>query len=416
MKYLNAKQCFIYILILWWVLWLTVAYFELGVYIRPSSVTFILFMMFIASFVLGHLFVNLYCKVIHGVIPKSSSTFVSKSLLMSVVLNLIILSCLLVLIYSLYSSGALLTSFVDYFLALRSHGLDGNLTGSKYLDILTKIIIFPASYSSLVLTLSIGINKSKFVFCISILNMLLFAYLWQVNYPIIHLFWLTVLYIFLKMIQSARFKFKSLMPPILLIVILALSAVNRFGGDFFGAIQQYFIGYHLIGFSFFDYQFNNPESILHVCSFGRSSLGFIDQIIDLLSRIAGLDYKSASMENVHYNSSLVDVSAIDGREINAFGTFLFGFYRDLKFLGIIIGGFCFGAISTYTLQYVEQSWVCRALLIVLASSWMVGMMVNPIEQSHFWFSIIFIYLMMVLNKSLLTRLLTNQPNSHLIAK
>lgn len=397
MKYIRSNDFIIHILILWWVLWLTVSYCELDVFLRPSVASLSLFTLFIVSFGLGYMFTSFYYRLSYTTVPVSSCVFDSNTLSKLIIWS-IALSCLFVLILSLYFSGAMTTGFVEYFITLRGQELDSNLTGSKYLDILTKFIIFPASYALVVLILSIGINKFKITFLVSVINLLLFAYLWQVNYPLLHLFWFTFFYTMIQFNRKTYSQRGGLFIILSLFAVLTLSAINRFGGDFLGAIQRYFIGYHLIGFTFFDYQFNNPSSILHVHSYGRSSLGFLDQAFDLLSRISGIEYKSASMANVAMNTVAVDVGATDGRVVNAFGTFLFGLYRDFNFVGVLTGGFIYGVVTTSTLYYYGRSWVCRAIFLILSSSWMVGMMVNPIEQSYFWFSIMFIGIIMVLNR------------------
>lgn len=399
MKYFKSTDFCIHLFILWWVLWLTVSCSELSVFLQPSSSVLLQYVMFIFFFIVGYLNVKYLYRHFQSRAAESSLNFKSNSFRMKFIIYFICSSCLLVLIFSLYSSGAFSTGFANYFIKLRSGAIDGEvLTGYKYVDILTKFIIYPSSYSLILLVLSVGINKFKMVFFISTLNLLLYSYLWQVNYPIIHLFWFMLFFVILQFIHGSYFEWKIIIFLLSMFSVLILSSMNRFGGDLLGGVQRYIVGYHLIGFSFYDYQYNNPDSILHVHSYGRSSLGFIDQVVDLFSRVIGLNYNAASFENATYNDIAVDVGSKNTQTVNAFGTFIFSLYRDFNVIGIAVGGYLYGAFLTYTLLDYKKSWICRALFFVLAAAWMMGMMVNPLEQGYFWFSILFLGLLKVINR------------------
>ena len=175
---------------------------------------------------------------------------------------------------------------------------------------------------------------------------------------------------------------------VVLFLALLISAANRFGGDVVGGIQHYMVSYHLIGFSYYDYQYHDPKSILHTLSYGRSSLGFLDQMLEIISRFFDFDYKSASVENADYNNQDVEIGRHEIRETNAFGTLLFTFYRDFNIAGIAVGGFLYGAVVTYARYRGVQSWRARGYFLFLASAWMVGMMVSPLEQTYFWFTVL----------------------------
>ena len=49
----------------------------------------------------------------------------------------------------------------------------------------------------------------------------------------------------------------------------------------------------------------------------------------------------------------------------------------------VVGGFAYGAFTTLALHRGARNWLYGALFLLLASSWMMGMMVNPLEQPHF---------------------------------
>jgi oligosaccharide repeat unit polymerase len=212
------------------------------------------------------------------------------------------------------------------------------------------------------------------------------------------LFWFFIFYILNGLAQGLPTGRKTLILLLSLIALLVAVAANRFGGDVLGGIQRYIFGYHMAGFSFYDNNFHNPTSILHDHTFGRSSLGFIEQLLEIISRRIDFGFVAASSENATFNNESIDLGASEIIEGNAFGTFLFGFYRDFSLAGIAAGGLLYGGFSTYLLARGRHSWASAAVFYVLATSWMVGMMVNPIEQTYFWFSILFIGTLSILNR------------------
>ncbi|MFH2023119.1 MAG: O-antigen polymerase [Candidatus Micrarchaeota archaeon] len=399
MRYIQSTDFCIHLLILWWVLWLTVSCSELNEYIRPSFCVRLQYIMFIFLFIVGYLTVRFSYRCFRSRAVESSLNFKTHLFRMRFIIYFVCLLSFIVLIFSLYSSGAFSTDFTKYLIKLRTETMnDKVLTGYKYVDILTKFLIFPSTYTLILLVLSVGIKKFKMVFFLSILNFLLYSYLWQVNYPMIHLFWFIFFFMLLQFVQKSSFDWRIFILLSSIATVLILSSINRFGGDWLGAVQTYIVDYHLVGFSFYDYQYNNSGSILHIHSYGRSSLGFIDQVVDLISRRIDVDYKAASFENSTYNDIAVDIGFRNVREINAFGTFLFSFYRDFNFIGIAVGGYLYGAFITYTLLNYKKSWICRVLFFLLSTTWMMGMMVSPVEQGYFWFSILFLGLLKVISR------------------
>jgi hypothetical protein len=293
------------------------------------------------------------------------------------------------LLTSLHLADALSTDFVEYFAKLRmdAEGVE-SLTGIRALDVLTKILAFPLSYTVILVILAGDVRPMRWTLAVCIGNLLAFSYLWQVNYPLIHLFWFLVFHSLVRAHRRGSFDLRTLLVALIVFSALLASAVNRFGGDVLGGLQRYIVGYHLVGFTFYDHQYRDPNSVLHAYTFGRSSLGFLDQVLEALSRMVEADYKAASAENSTYNDQAVDIGLAEIREFNAFGTLLFSFFRDFHVLGIVIGGFVYGAVTTHTLHRSSRSWICGALFLLLASSWMMGMMVSPLEQAYFWFVVV----------------------------
>lgn len=397
--YFKSRDFPIHFLCYWWFLWLSLSYTDLSEFLPPSLATMAQYVILIISFLAGHLAIKYHHRL--GLMSTKPTVFRYNSTRMKLVVRASTFGSTLLLLVSLKLSGAFDYDFTEYFAKLRldEGGLDG-LTGIHYLDVLTKVLAFPLSYTIILVILSNEIRHFKLALIACIFNLLCYSYLWQVNYPLIHLFWLLVFYTLILGQRRSQYNTKTLVIILALFATLLGSAVNRFGGDVLGGLQRYIIGYHLLGFSFYDYQYNDPHSILHSFSYGRSSLGFLDQMLETTLEFFGVDYKAASAENANYNDQSVDIGLKEIKEFNAFGTLLFSLYRDFHLVGIILGGFLYGAVVTHVLYRSAQSWICGALFLFLASSWMIGMMVSPLEQAYFWFAAVVLGLMGLVNRGI----------------
>jgi hypothetical protein len=387
--YFKSRDFPIHLMAAWWVFWLAVSYTDLNEYIPPSGQTLTQYTLFILSFLFGHYTIkHRQAFGLHVTTVRARATLASGARL-RVALRAAALLCTATLLASLQLSGAFTSDFNEYFAMLRrdESGVE-LLTGIHVLDVLTKVLAFPLSYTVILVVLANGVRQFKFTLLLCIFNLLAFSYLWQVNYPLIHLFWCLVFYSLVQAHRRGSFDMRTMVVMLVLFSTLLASAVNRFGGEMLGAFQRYVVGYHLIGFSFYDYQYQDPTSILHVHSYGRSSLGFLDQTLEAVSKMIGAGYKAASSENSTYNNEAIDIGLREVKEVNAFGTLLFGLYRDFHFAGIVAGGFAYGALATHSLYRSANNWVWGALFMILASSWMMGMMVNPMEQAYFWFAVV----------------------------
>lgn len=391
-SYLRSRNFPIHLLVAWWVFWLAASYTDLNEFMTPSIQTLAQYALLIGAFVAGHLLVrHMPVRMFRRPTPARAAraALAGYSTRMRLVLRAAALACTTMLLISLHLSGAFTTEFIEYFAKLRmdENGPD-SLTGLHALDVLTKILAFPLSYTVILIGLANGVERFKLTLLLCLFNLVAFSYLWQVNYPLIHLFWFLVFHSLMQAHRRGRFDQRTMLIVLVLFTTLVASAANRFGGDVLGGLQRYIVGYHLIGFSFYDHQYLDPNSILHLHSFGRSSLGFLDQVLEALSKMIGAAYKAASSDNATYNNDAVDIGVGEIKEFNAFSTLLFSLYRDFHIVGILLGGFIYGATATHALYRSASNWLWGALFILLASAWMMGMMVNPLEQAYFWFAIV----------------------------
>jgi oligosaccharide repeat unit polymerase len=397
--YLKSRNFPIHLLCYWWILWLSLSLTDLNEYLPPSMETMAQYVLLLVSFLAGYLVVKGHNR--RGLMATKPAAFRSGSARVKLVVYMSAFGSTLLLLISLKLSGAFTYDFIEYFTRLRvgESGLD-TLTGIHYLDVLTKILAFPLSYTVILVILSIEIRHFKLALLACIFNLLCFSYLWQVNYPLIHMFWFLVFYLLILGHRRSQFDRKTMMIIFVLFATLLASAANRFGGDVLGGLERYIVGYHLLGFSYYDYQYNDPQSILHSLSYGRSSLGFLDQMLETSLKFIGVVYNAASVENSTYNDQAVNIGLNEIREVNAFGTILFTLYRDFHLIGIMLGGFLYGAVVTHVLYRSAQSWICGALFLFLASSWMMGMMVSPLEQAYFWFAAVALGLFGLVNRGI----------------
>jgi hypothetical protein len=116
-------------------------------------------------------------------------------------------------------------------------------------------------------------------------------------------------------------------------------------------------------------------------------LGFFDQFFDLFLRSFGFDLQAASFKNGNENMRPVNIGKDDKFYSNAFGTIIFSFYRDFNILGIALGGFFYAFFLVKYYLISAFSWRARSVYLILATAWVTGMMVSPVEQPYFWFSI-----------------------------
>ena len=229
--------------------WLSLSQSSLNVFQPPSLATMLQYALLVTSFLAGHLTIKHLIKVVPMRRAPKPPVFRAGTARMKLVLTVSAVGSGLLLLISLKLSGAYSTNFVDYFLSLRVESATvEDLTGNHYLDVLTKVVVFPLSYTIILVILANEARWFKSVLIVCICNLLAYSYLWQVNYPLIHLFWILAFYLLLVNSRRSHFNIKTLLVVSTLFATLLISAANRFGGDVLGGFQRYVVGYHLLGF------------------------------------------------------------------------------------------------------------------------------------------------------------------------
>ncbi len=384
----------------WWLFWIIISCTHFNEFKTPSYAALAQYLLLLLAFLLGHI-------VMKSLLPQdapSTNVGMRGLRIQTVRVRIILISAsfgsLLMLLLSLYLAGAFGVEFNEYYTNVRIlGGLDSShVTGVHALDVLTKILAFPLAYSILVTALAVDLVGMRTLFFASVASFILFSYLWQINYPLIHMFWIVVFYTLVTAQRQGHFNRKIIALAAAVCLALILSSVNRFNGAMLDSIQHYMINYHLIGFTFYDHHYADPNSILHAHSFGLSSLGFLDQVFENLLKPFSIGYQAASSENADFLNASIDIGASEPKMVNAFGTIIFTFYRDFNLLGIFFGGFIYGSFITFARYRSNISWRHGALFLLLASAWMMGMMVSPVEAVYFWFVIAMLALIQLVNR------------------
>lgn len=400
MSYLKTLDFPIHFMAYWWVFWIVVSYTPFNEFTAPSYASLAQFLLLITAFVSGHIAI----KRLRPYDTRPALVGVRGLRLRAVrvhwIMMLAAFGSMLMLILSLTLAGAFDVGFIEYYTKVRIIGGidDGRVTGFHVLDVLTKFLAFPLAYTILVATLAVDLAGLRILLFACLVSFVSVSYLWQINYPLIHLFWIMVFYTLLTAQYQGKFNRTIMTAGTIICAGLVASSVNRYGGDIIGGIQYYVINYHLVGFTFYDHQFLDPSSILHAHSFGRSSLGFLEQVLENLLKPFSIGFQAASSENAEFVDAAIDIGARESRMVNAFGTIIFTLYRDFNFVGILLGGFLYGAVVTYARYRSHMSWWHGALFLMLAPAWMMGMMVSPLEAAYFWFVIVALGSLQLVNR------------------
>ena len=380
--------------VFWWGGWLIISNFELASVDAPSF--------FIQAVYLSSIFLIVLGYVSSQVINKKKATskkifesFLTRKYVQKII-EMIIIICIFFLVFSLKANGAFLLSFTEYYTLVRGVGSEGYLPGGSLITYSLKMIMYPMLITILLFSLTeIEAKKTK-VYIFSIVICLgMFSYFFQVNYPIILLLLLFFLSMFNPTIQEnvlKSYRKKVFIVLILIICLIVISAFNRFGdNDLLGVVRHYLISYHTLGFKIFEYNYFLDESILHKHTFGLSFFGTFDFIIAYLFKLFGLGemYTSAIMENVSYNMTPVPVG---DKSSNAFGTYLFTYYRDFGFVGIILFSWLYGfVLGTLNRNSIKGYRVSYMLYLYLLSMGVIGIYVSPLDYSYFWLVILMVF-------------------------
>lgn len=329
---------------------------------------------------------------------------ISKKVFFDKVLNLIFFYFpFFLLIIAVLKSNMLITPFSEYFLLRRGGEIDGggSVTGITYLDTLLKIYVYPAFFSLFLIQIAKVHLEDRFevfkLFWI-VIALLLFTYLFQVNYPVLFMI-ITFFFLFINRHNAhqspiKKYKFKFFIFFMFFVILVFFSAANRFGSlDFFGIMLYYPLSYFSLGISIFDLNFKNEHSILHDHTYGLNLFGHLSLFIKYPFDLIGFPssyFTPPSIENTTFLNAKVDVGGFESKFVNAFGTILFSFYRDFGVLGVILSPLIFLLMVLYT--FFKNNLFSISCYYLLLFNGVSSLSVSPLDQPHFIFSLIFIFI------------------------
>lgn len=196
----------------------------------------------------------------------------------------------------------------------------------------------------------------------------------------------SILFILIIKLQRGRQRAKKIIKDSLyasvifgtLIVSLVMLSIYRSGGvnDFKKKVLSGdLINYHIASFGIVNLELNNPNSIIHSPSYGRSTLGSIERwtLLGLKNfGISGTPQGDLNGEYLHENR-LIGYTR-DGRPMlyNAFGSIFFSMYRD--------GGNIFISLCGV---------ICGVMIFIFSSRFRMGELFSGVLLAHIFFVLIF---------------------------
>lgn len=384
-----------YMVVIWWVSWHVVNQLRIVDIDPATGLSNYLFITMYVSMILGYFSISLATKkkpLVGEIIVNNKS--VQPSDREDYFLLACLFFCFVILFFSLYRSGALTSGFYDYFLKIRGVDAHGLVTGSSFLDNIIKIFVVPIIISCVLYEFSFSqrynvFRRSRLTSCF--VNMLLFTYLFQVNYLLVLTFVILIFFVVDSSYKfgSSVFRNKRLLSLVLIVFgIIVFAASNRYGSfDILGILLYYPATYFSLSFSLFDFNLiEGNDSILNDHTYGMSLLGYIGVIPFMFFKHFLPDFFyfiPSALENIGFNSRCVNLGG--DKCYNAFGSVLFSLYRDFSVFGPIIGGIIYGASLSYLNIKRKCSEIYNMYYYYLLSMGIISIMVSPFDLPYFWF-------------------------------
>lgn len=310
------------------------------------------------------------------------------------------------------NTGMFSNSPVDYFVIMRAtensvyHNLgEVAFSGNRLLSAVLVFFVFPSLVSIQSIACSLrSKNKSDFYLLLATsLVSMYYAYMYQAGFPIATFFNFSVVSaVFFdrgkNLLKKAFFLF------LIVVFVLFYLNVRESNSSIVKNLEKYVLDYRTLGISLYSLQIDNAQSVLHIPSYGGSFLGGVGALLYKIEQgVLGTAnaFFGASSENSEDNDKFFMVGYSkegDALYYNAFMTVLFGMYRDFREVGIVVYSFLLGFALGFLFKKSENSLKFKCLFVFLSDVVFSGITVSPIERSYFWFSFIYIILMVRKNK------------------
>ncbi|AYV57235.1 oligosaccharide repeat unit polymerase [Leptospira kmetyi] len=186
---------------------------------------------------------------------------------------------------------------------------------------------------------------------LTIMETLMFLGRFGFYYVLIALMLVAIVKIFRKQIQKFKsisiFQVTSVAAIVIGIFLIGIFRNSNRQWDFREFVNTYVIDYHTESFSMFDYELRDDKSLLHVRTYGRSSLGTLESSFSVflaLFRIPLHIQVQSDLIGGYLSKNRILGYTRDGKlkEYNAFASVLFSLYKDGGIVFVILMGLCFG--------------------------------------------------------------------------
>jgi oligosaccharide repeat unit polymerase len=330
------------IVVSWWIVWLIIANQSLTGFYTLRENTNIIFILHLISILFG--------AIVYALLFNRRSIFsreilnVNRTALLIKTL-IIVFACVIIhVVFSLYNSRDLLSPVTYRSIVYSS---DSPLYSNKYVEIFYSWVLRPLFLSCLFIGgACFVLYNTKRVLLIGVVFLLFISI---VEFGRFGFYIIIVNGFFILIIGKNKIKSIYLVGAlsICLILIVYVSKLRDSGDvNLIDLVyEEYVLKYHTIAFTIFDLDLNDSSSKLHDFTFGWSSILSIFDPMVVLFRVFGFDVlpqsgvMAKSLDEVRQIGETFDGSKITA---NAFGSNLYGLYRDGGSLFVCIFGFIYG--------------------------------------------------------------------------
>lgn len=357
-SYFILKNKILCIVVSWWMFWIFISSLSITGLYDLNYYTYLIFILFPVFAVIGSFFRKILSSTIYSLAKKD-------------ILNnnyyLLVKLLVIVLLLTFLYIGISLYLFRDYFNPLTYRSIifteDSPLYSNKYIDLLFSMILRPLYFSCLFVGAAcIIIYKNKKLFLVGLFFLIITS---LAEFGRFGFYIIIVMFIYLW-IMGVKFKkiYLYLSSSLFLILIVYISSLRSSSDENLIDLlfYQYFLNYHTFSLSIFNLDLMDKTSRLHDMTLGLSSILSIFDPFVILLRVFGLDIVPESgvmaksldeMRDIGFNNDGFPITA------NAFGSNLYGLYRDGGLFFVLFFSFFYGYI-VQSLNFNTKSSIIKA--------------------------------------------------------
>ncbi|EPC8369098.1 O-antigen polymerase [Vibrio cholerae] len=376
-------------LVFWWLGWLVLANFAITGVKPPSYEANLIVIIFVASLLLGGLFGMVKSEKAKR--PLGPLDFVNKISKLALVYKVIFSISFPVVCYLFLKSMLFLINNGAAGFRLASTQTNGDgllLFGSPSWALLYSMIISPSIFFvvhvGVILYLS---TLKKYFFWTSVLLGSMNALMTLGRF---FFYYYAIIFIVSYFMVSKNFKVKirlyKLMSLFALVMIFVSFARSSGETSITNIFNQYVVEYHTIGFSLFDSQLSNPDSIMNQNLFlGVATFAGIERYCVLIIRRLDRSVDSLLVQSNLQRNEFVEIGGERSKQYNAYYTILYNLYLDGRHLGVVLGGGGFGFLIAYNFYNWKRNYRFSSLFFaqVFYFSIFFSIFTTPVETLNF---------------------------------